>query len=90
MVHGCGAWWQRCRLSVFWDRLSGFWSRLSFRSLRGEFRLTPTAGGGTLLEGSTWYVLDMGPAPYWKLWGDAIVHRIHERVLAHIKELSEE
>jgi len=62
----------------------------SFRSVRGEFRLIELPGGGTRLEGSTWYVLDMGPAPYWKLWGDAIVHRIHERVLAHIKELSEE
>ena len=62
----------------------------SFRSVRGEFRLIELPGGRTRLEGSTWYVLDMGPAPYWKLWGDAIVHRIHERVLAHIKELSEE
>ena len=62
----------------------------SFRSVRGEFRLIELPGGGTRLEGSTWYVLDMGPAPYWKLWGDAIVHRIHERVLAHIKKLSEE
>ena len=61
----------------------------SFRSVRGEFRLLQLPGGGTRLEGSTWYVLDMGPAPYWKLWGDTIVHRIHERVLAHIKKLSE-
>ena len=61
----------------------------SFRSVRGEFRLIELPGGRTRLEGSTWYVLDMGPAPYWKLWGDAIVHRIHERVLAHVKALSE-
>ena len=58
--------------------------------LGGWWFFLPLPGGGTRLEGSTWYVLDMGPAPYWKLWGDAIVHRIHERVLAHIKELSEE
>lgn len=61
----------------------------SFRSVRGEFRLVPLAGGRTRLEGSTWYVLDMGPAAYWKLWGDAILHRIHGRVLRHVKGLAE-
>ena len=61
----------------------------SFRSVRGEFRLIELAGGRTRLEGSTWYLLVMGPAAYWKLWGEAIVHRIHERVLAHVKALSE-
>ena len=61
----------------------------SFRSVRGEFRLISLPNGHTRLEGSTWYVLDMGPAPYWKLWSDEIVHRIHGRVLAHIKQLSE-
>ena len=61
----------------------------SFRSVRGEFRLIPLPDGRTRLEGSTWYVLDMGPAPYWKLWSDEIVHRIHVRVLEHIKQLSE-
>jgi uncharacterized membrane protein YhaH (DUF805 family) len=61
----------------------------SFRSVRGEFRLIELPSGRTRLEGSTWYVLDMGPAPYWKLWSDEIVHRIHQRVLAHIKYLSE-
>ena len=61
----------------------------SFRSVRGEFRLIELPGGRTRLEGSTWYLLDMGPAAYWKLWSDGIVHRIHERVLAHVKTLSE-
>jgi uncharacterized membrane protein YhaH (DUF805 family) len=61
----------------------------AFRSVRGEFRLIALTDGGTRLEGSTWYVMDMGPAPYWQLWGDAIVHRIHERVLAHVKLLAE-
>ncbi len=60
----------------------------SFRSVRGEFRLKSTPDGGTLLEGSTWYTVEMGPAHYWKLWGDGIVHRIHERVLKHIRTLS--
>jgi uncharacterized membrane protein YhaH (DUF805 family) len=61
----------------------------SFRSVRGEFRLTALPGGRTRLEGSTWYVMEMGPEHYWKLWGDGIVHRIHGRVLRHIRRLSE-
>ena len=44
---------------------------------------------GTLLEGSTWYTMDMGPAPYWQIWGDVIVHRIHLRVLEHVRSLAE-
>ena len=62
----------------------------SFRSVRGEFRLIELSGGRTRLEGSTWYVVEMGPAFYWKLWGDGIVHRIHQRVLRHIKKLSDQ
>jgi hypothetical protein len=31
----------------------------------------------------------MRPAGYWRLWCDAIVHRIHLRVLRHIKRLAE-
>lgn len=31
----------------------------------------------------------VGPATYWRLWSDAIVHRIHLRVLRHIKQLAE-
>ncbi len=61
----------------------------SFQSVRGEFRLTPTKSGGTLLEGSTWYVVDMGPSGYWQLWSDPILHRIHRRVLEHVCALSE-
>ncbi len=58
-------------------------------SRAGQFRLTPLAGGKTLLEGTTWYQNDMGPSAYWRLWSDAIIHRIHLRVLRHIKQLSE-
>lgn len=58
-------------------------------SRRGEFRLVPLAGGRTRLEGRTWYELDMAPEGYWQLIGDALIHRIHERVLAHIKAESE-
>jgi uncharacterized membrane protein YhaH (DUF805 family) len=62
----------------------------TFRSVRGEFRLTELPGGRTLLEGSTWYELDMAPEVYWRLWADEIIHRIHGRVLRHVKALSEE
>ncbi len=61
----------------------------SFQSRRGEFRLTPLPSGGTLLEGSTWYTMEMGPAPYWQLWSDAILHQIHLRVLRHIRGRAE-
>jgi hypothetical protein len=56
------------------------------RSRRGEFRLVALAGGKTRLEGSTWYEIDMAPEGYWQLFSDYMIHRIHRRVLAHIKD----
>lgn len=35
-------------------------------------------------EGTTWYRHGLWPSSYWKLWADAILHRIHLRVLRHI------
>lgn len=58
-------------------------------SKRGEFRLIPIAGNRTRLEGTTWYQHGLWPAHYWRLWSDAVIHRIHLRVLRHIKKLSE-
>lgn len=58
-------------------------------SRRGQFRLTPLADGRTLLEGTTWYENRFWPGAYWRLWSDAIIHRIHRRVLDHIRNLSE-
>ena len=55
-----------------------------FRSERGEFRLEPLDDGGTRLTGTTWYHLDMAPSWYWTVWSDAILHRIHRRVLEHV------
>jgi hypothetical protein len=60
-----------------------------FSATAGEFRLVPLPGGGTRLEGSTWYRLRIHPVPYWRLFADAIVHRIHLRVLDHIRALAE-
>lgn len=59
-----------------------------FASRRGEFRLH-TDAQGTRLEGTTWYELRLGPAPYWRLWSNALVHRIHSRVLDHVRTLAE-
>lgn len=61
----------------------------SLRSNRGEFRLVPLEGGRTRLEGRTWYEFDMFPQAYWVLWSDLMIHRIHDRVLQHIRRLAE-
>lgn len=56
----------------------------------GQFLLTPLPGGGTRLEGTTWYRHGLWPAQYWRLWSDAIIHRIHMRVLRHIRDEAED
>lgn len=55
----------------------------------GQFLLTPLKGNRTRLEGTTWYRHSMWPASYWQRWSDAIIHRIHLRVLRHVKLLAE-
>lgn len=60
-----------------------------FLSRKGQFELKALPDGTTLLEGTTWYENRFWPAPYWHLWSDYIIHRIHTRVLSHIKTLSE-
>jgi hypothetical protein len=59
-------------------------------SKRGEFRLTALGENRTLLEGRTWYQHGLWPAEYWRWRSHAIIHRIHMRVLNHIKTLAEE
>jgi uncharacterized membrane protein YhaH (DUF805 family) len=58
-------------------------------SRRGQFRLIALPDGRTRLEGTTWYTNRMWPAAYWRSWSDAIIHRIHLRVLRHIRTLAE-
>lgn len=58
-------------------------------SKRGEFRLIPLANGQTLLRGTTWYQHGLWPSEYWRWWSDAIIHRIHLRVLRHIRDEAE-
>jgi hypothetical protein len=42
------------------------------------------------LEGTTWYRHGLWPAEYWRWWSDAIIHRIHLRVLRHVRMLAEQ
>ena len=60
-----------------------------FQTTQGEFRLERLPGGRTRLHGTTWYRNDLWPAQYWKLWSDHLIHRIHLRVLKHVKQLAE-
>ena len=55
----------------------------------GQFLLTPLPGNRTRLEGTTWYRHSMWPVEYWRIWSDYIIHRIHMRVLDHVKVQSE-
>lgn len=59
-----------------------------FNSHSGEFRLYRT-DTGTVLLGTTWYSNLMEPQIYWKFWSDALIHRIHLRVLQQIKTEAE-
>lgn len=73
----------------FWDNvhpphLDGY-----FKSHKGQFKLTKISETQTLLEGTTWYSIDLSPEIYWAFWSEYIIHAIHERVLNHIKNVSE-
>jgi hypothetical protein len=60
-----------------------------FVSKKGQFKLTALSNGKTRLEGTTWYYHNISPIFYWRLWSDHIIHKIHRRVLNHIKKVSE-
>lgn len=59
------------------------------RSLHGQFRLVALDDRHTLVEGTTWYQNFFWPQPYWGTWSDAIIHRIHLRVLEHVRAQAE-
>ena len=75
-------------VNPFWEvhppHLDGY-----FKSYKGQFKLTKINKNQTELEGTTWYKVDIYPEFYWRTWSDFIVHRIHNRVLNHIKKKSE-
>jgi len=60
------------------------------RSQKGQFHLTALANGRTRLVGTTWYENKFWPSAYWGVWSDHIIHRIHMRVLTHIKNTTEQ
>ncbi|HTQ60842.1 MAG TPA: DUF805 domain-containing protein [Candidatus Solibacter sp.] len=60
-----------------------------FVSQKGQFLLTELPGGRTRLEGTTWYSHTIWPETYWHYWSDYIIHRIHMRVLEHIRAEAE-
>lgn len=60
-----------------------------FVSKQGQFKLTELPNGNTLLEGTTWYYHNIKPAIYWRMWSKYIIHKIHNRVLEHIKKNAE-
>jgi uncharacterized membrane protein YhaH (DUF805 family) len=60
-----------------------------FESHQGQFLLTELPGGRTRVEGTTWYSHSMWPETYWHWWSDYIIHRIHMRVLEHIRREAE-
>jgi uncharacterized membrane protein YhaH (DUF805 family) len=60
-----------------------------FISHGGQFSLTALPGGRTRLEGTTWYQHTMWPATYWSWWSNYVIHRIHMRVLNHIRDRAE-
>ncbi len=66
------------------NHLHGYWV-----SKQGQFKLTALPDGHTLLVGTTWYINKIKPDIYWTLWSDYIVHKIHQRVLEHIKTQAE-
>jgi len=60
-----------------------------FVSKKGQFHLTALPNGKTLLQGTTWYAHKIKPAFYWRIWSNYIIHKIHNRVLQHIKAQAE-
>ena len=61
-----------------------------FKSVRGEFRLVEAGPDRTVLLGTTWYQNKIEPQFYWRYWSDLLIHRIHMRVLEHIKREAED
>lgn len=60
-----------------------------FVSEKGQFTLVDLGNGKTKLIGTTWYYNEIKPNFYWNLWSEQIIHKIHNRVLEHIKKNSE-
>lgn len=53
--------------------------------LDGRFDLVSLSDGRTLVRGTSRYWHRYGPAIYWNLWTDEIVHEVQQRVMRQIK-----
>jgi uncharacterized membrane protein YhaH (DUF805 family) len=60
-----------------------------FVSHQGQFQLEALPNHQTRITGTTWYTNALWPEQYWHHWSDYIIHRIHMRVLDHIRNESE-
>lgn len=76
-------------LNPFWKEVDAPHLHGFMESEKGEFRFVKLANGHTRLEGRTWYRQGIFPQVYWKQFSDEIIHRIHLRVLDHIKVIAE-
>lgn len=56
-----------------------------FASKKGSFQLVSLGKNETLLIGRTWFLNKFGPTTYWNVWIHWILHKIHYRVLDHIR-----
>lgn len=61
----------------------------AIQSERGEFLIRDLGDGKVELIGTTWYRIAMQPEPYWGWLTDKLIHKIHLRVLNHIKHTVE-
>ncbi|PWN08024.1 DUF805 domain-containing protein [Rhodohalobacter mucosus] len=73
----------------FYDNVNAPHIHDFFRSTNGEFRLTSVDNNKTLLEGTTWYKMEIYPHFYWRPISEWLVGKIHERVLKQIAFQSE-
>lgn len=60
-----------------------------FASKKGSFQLVSLGKNETLLIGRTWFQNKFGPTAYWNVWIHWILHKIHYRVLDHIRNTVE-
>jgi hypothetical protein len=57
--------------------------------VRGQFILKDNGNGTTTLIGNSWYKLYVFPEWYFGIWSKSITRNVHQRVMEHIKLLSE-
>lgn len=55
----------------------------------GEIELEAISDGRTRLRGTTRCRQELGPAPYWSLWSETIIDRLHEHVFEDIARRAE-